>query len=332
MSLTNVLSLVFFSNNRCSDYVKHLVQTTREKQTAVDQARRDLEAKQCKMEEDQRAAQQDPSEPESTTSSLTVSSGSGCATNKHNKKKEHSPQDQKHHQQRNSSSDDKANTETKPPPNCNRDGGDAGATNSLGESGQSPEAKKRKLSSHQESNSEDYSSSVDQDDYAKKKRAEGGVGPHVFLGSKSSVSDITDHNKYARESSTVSGSDEANANPPLENADNAADPSAQNTVCSDAAVAQASDPKDLTSHGSSTGKVEQADGISGMAIQTITTTSGSTYSVHRKRKHPPHEQEHVSGDRSGYPGKSAGETTNYYRHEMPPLWNAAFNWIMKRCF
>lgn len=59
----------------CSDYVRHLIQLNQEKEAALAKAKRDLEAKQVKMEEEKRT-QQDPSEPESTTSTLTVSSSS----------------------------------------------------------------------------------------------------------------------------------------------------------------------------------------------------------------------------------------------------------------
>ena len=59
----------------CSDYVRHLMKINKEKELAVAKAKKDLEAKQVKMEEEKRT-QQDPSEPESTTSSLTVSTRS----------------------------------------------------------------------------------------------------------------------------------------------------------------------------------------------------------------------------------------------------------------
>ena len=50
---------------------------TKDKENAVEQARRELEAKQRKSDEDK--AQTDPSDPESTTSSLTVSSRSAVS-------------------------------------------------------------------------------------------------------------------------------------------------------------------------------------------------------------------------------------------------------------
>lgn len=62
-------------HSRCSDYVRHLIKVNSEKQAAVEQAKKDLAAKQEKIEEEKRT-QQDPSEPESTTSSLTISSRS----------------------------------------------------------------------------------------------------------------------------------------------------------------------------------------------------------------------------------------------------------------
>lgn len=61
---------------RCAEYVKHLKQVNKEKEEALDKAKKDLKEKQRKMEEDNRAQQEGPSDPESTTSSLTVSSGS----------------------------------------------------------------------------------------------------------------------------------------------------------------------------------------------------------------------------------------------------------------
>lgn len=65
---------------RCSDYVQHLVRVNKEKEEAVQKARNDLQAKQLRKMEDEKIAQQDPSEPESTTttSSLTVSSDSAA--------------------------------------------------------------------------------------------------------------------------------------------------------------------------------------------------------------------------------------------------------------
>ena len=60
----------------CAEYVKHLKQVNKEKEEALEKAKKDLEEKQRKMEEDKRAQQDGPSDPESTTSSLTVSSGS----------------------------------------------------------------------------------------------------------------------------------------------------------------------------------------------------------------------------------------------------------------
>lgn len=67
--------LLVFAKHSCSDYVRHLISLNKEKEAAVEQAKKDLAAKHEKMEEEQRT-QQDPSDPESTTSSLTVSSGS----------------------------------------------------------------------------------------------------------------------------------------------------------------------------------------------------------------------------------------------------------------
>jgi len=61
--------------NRCSDYVRHLIKENEEKEAEVQRAKKDLDAKKDKMEEEKRT-KQDPSEPESTTSSLTVSSRS----------------------------------------------------------------------------------------------------------------------------------------------------------------------------------------------------------------------------------------------------------------
>jgi PAS domain-containing protein len=55
--------------------VKHLVQVNIDKEEALKKARADLEAKNKKIEEDDKA-QQDPSDPESTTSSLTASTSS----------------------------------------------------------------------------------------------------------------------------------------------------------------------------------------------------------------------------------------------------------------
>ncbi|KAL7567747.1 hypothetical protein ACA910_012079 [Epithemia clementina (nom. ined.)] len=274
----------------CSDYVKHLVKTTKEKESAVEQAKRDLETKQRKLEEEKSAAQQDPSEPESTTSSLTVSSGSR-STNKHNSKKD-PPQQQRLHFS-NANDQNENNTTLKSPP---QNGGVG--TSSAEDSGQSSEHnKKRKHSSNsnsQETNSEDYSSSLDHDDYGKKQRTSGGggLGGHVFVGYKSSVSDITDHNKYAKGSSTT-GSDENTMTAPAkatlgapDNNDGATPPivpSTQSTVCSDAAVVETSNPKGPKSHDSSTAQGDRDDTPSGMAIQTITTTN-STSSGHRKRK------------------------------------------------
>ena len=141
----------------------------------------------------------------------------------------------------------------------------------------SPE-KKRKLSSH-ESNSEDYPSSVENEESGGSKKPRNGIS----IGPISSVSDITDNNKYHSKSS--SSSDDTNgtmtapangkANPTFDG--KVANPSAQSTVCSDAAVAEMSAPKD-TSHDGSSGRAE--DGRNDMNIQTITTTTHS----HRKRK------------------------------------------------
>ena len=69
------------SNDRCSDYLRHLIKLNKEKEAAVKKAKDDLQAKQKKMDEE-KTTQQDPSEPESTTSSLTVSSRSEQANKK----------------------------------------------------------------------------------------------------------------------------------------------------------------------------------------------------------------------------------------------------------
>ena len=61
--------------------MRHLIKLNKEKEDAVAKAKKDLEAKQAKMEEEKQT-QQDPSEPESTTSSLTVSSRSEQADKK----------------------------------------------------------------------------------------------------------------------------------------------------------------------------------------------------------------------------------------------------------
>lgn len=61
--------------------MRHLTQVNEEKKAAVQRAKKDLEAKKNKMEEEKRC-HQDPSEPESTTSSLTISSRSEQADKK----------------------------------------------------------------------------------------------------------------------------------------------------------------------------------------------------------------------------------------------------------
>lgn len=53
--------------------MKHLVQSNKEQEQALEKTKQDLEAKRRKIEDD-KEYQQDPSEPESTTSSLTISS------------------------------------------------------------------------------------------------------------------------------------------------------------------------------------------------------------------------------------------------------------------
>lgn len=53
--------------------MKHLVQSNKEQELALEKTKQDLEAKRRKIEDD-KEYQQDPSEPESTTSSLTISS------------------------------------------------------------------------------------------------------------------------------------------------------------------------------------------------------------------------------------------------------------------
>lgn len=66
---------------RCADYVKHLIQSTEEKEEAVEKAKSDLEVKERKLEED-KALLEGRSDPESVTSSLTASSeGSGGNAN-----------------------------------------------------------------------------------------------------------------------------------------------------------------------------------------------------------------------------------------------------------
>lgn len=55
--------------------MKHLVNSTKEQELALEKTKQDLEAKRRKIEDDNEY-QQDPSDPESTISSLTVSSGS----------------------------------------------------------------------------------------------------------------------------------------------------------------------------------------------------------------------------------------------------------------
>lgn len=66
---------------RCSDYVRHLIDANKEREAAVQKAKKDLTAKKEQMEEEKRT-QLDPSEPESTISSLTVSSRSEKAEKK----------------------------------------------------------------------------------------------------------------------------------------------------------------------------------------------------------------------------------------------------------
>jgi hypothetical protein len=64
------------SLHSCAEFVKHLVQSNKEQELALEKTKQDLEAKRRKIEDDTEY-QQDPSEPESTTSSLTTSSNGG---------------------------------------------------------------------------------------------------------------------------------------------------------------------------------------------------------------------------------------------------------------
>ena len=59
---------------RCAEYVKHLKHVNKEKEEALEKAKNLLKEKRQKLDEDKRAQQEGPSDPESTTSSLTVSS------------------------------------------------------------------------------------------------------------------------------------------------------------------------------------------------------------------------------------------------------------------
>jgi len=247
----------------------------------VEKAKGELEVKRRKLELEKSA--QDPSEPESTTSSLTVSSGSRSThrygTNnpqeqgKGNGDKTHnnSSHGQSLYPSFQGRTKDKSILDGKGA-FASRNGPDLASEESEG----SPD-KKRKLSSH-ESNSEEYSSSVDNDESDGKKSRKVG---QVSIGPISSVSDITDNNKYNSKSSS-SSDDTAGTMTRAAQGDTKKsstpqhDPSAQNTVCSDAAVAETSTPKD-NSHDGSSGKPDEDNNQVGLSIQTITTTT-------RKRK------------------------------------------------
>jgi len=138
-----------------------LKQANKEKEEALEKAKNDLKEKQRKMEEDNHAQQEGPSDPESTTSSLTVSSGSeGRKTGEAKKTSPESADDS------NESSDNKRKA------------------NDDNEGTKKPE-KKSRLRTHESS---ECSSS---DDGGGKPAAQQRVNIDQFV----SVSDITDSNK-----------------------------------------------------------------------------------------------------------------------------------------
>jgi PAS domain-containing protein len=138
----------------CAEYVKHLVQLNEKKEEAVEKAKKDLEAKRRKLEEDKNA-QQDPSDPESTTSSLTVSSGSGH-------RKSEIPAEMQEEKKRKSSAVSTENTST---------------------------GKKARFSSHGSSKSS--SASSDRAENCDQQRGHGVTSNQMAM----SVSDLTDSNK-----------------------------------------------------------------------------------------------------------------------------------------
>jgi hypothetical protein len=76
--------------NRCADYLKHILNTTQEKESAVSKLKSDLDVKQRQLEEDNADANE-RSDPESVTSSLTEdSTGSSRQSSTNNQSSSHS--------------------------------------------------------------------------------------------------------------------------------------------------------------------------------------------------------------------------------------------------